>query len=399
MTSYQTIIPIVCALLFVAVKPALAEFEVSFVPCAIFDNEKVILNVKTYDGNLLGSNNGRGSVFTVQIKSDDILAEMDRVGICLDVDTEAKSGGFFVVEICVKRLAELGRQGTAYTYRAALFDEAEYASEQRRSINKLLDSAGRSNEAKVEIVDSIERYLGQISVNSMHPRDIDLLANIVEHFRRFPTFDNDEFLSMDLLGNPAPISALHPSDMAVGKIGGFVEVALTGEGTKKRTARRIEMHLAEHYIEYQQIDPGSYFPDIVDDEEQFFRALFGFAVALSGHVDTREGHNPILYQGKSPIRLFFEHCAGLARSDRGNLSQACLTASLDLQQLVKLDRPAISDARIVSSKIGDALYCKTAELDVTAPERTLLTTYYERSECAESERFFLSAKACFHDGG
>ncbi|MDE4191248.1 hypothetical protein [Phaeobacter gallaeciensis] len=394
--SYRQMLKIFLAMMLFAAEPVLAEFEVSFVPRAIFDKESLTLSVLTRDGRVLAREQGQGPVFNFDIKSEDLVAEIDRLGICFDLQIGADDGGFVVFKTCLEKLAELGREGKAYTYRASLFEEGEYASLERKRIRELMASAGPSNRLKDRIVEMFEHYLEQISMDAMHPQDIDLFANIVEHFRRYPSFDDGQYIAMDFIGNPAPISVLDASDTTIGKVRSFVEAALTKDKINENTVRKFESRLAQLYVEYLKVDPSSYVSSgLIDDEQQFFKALFGFALALAGHTGLREDEPPILYQGKSPVRLFFENCEGLARSGRNNLSQSCLIAAWELQQLVKMESVVVSDARTIASKIGNALDCRTAEPDSAEPTMHLLTTYYEHGGCAESGRFCFSAKACF----
>lgn len=346
------------AALFLMVEPARAEFQVSFVPIAIFDTETLTITISRRDGIPIGRATGSGTTFTFDIAADDLVNEIDQAGICFDVRVGTDGNGFVVVETCVEQLAELRQQGSAYIYRASLVPEIEYAATQRSQIRELIRGAGASIRTKIEILDSFESYLSLISVESMHSQDIDLFANLVEHFQRFPSFDNVDYISMDFLGNPASIRAIDASDGGVGKLASFIEVSLTGEHDNGRTAAR----LSELFVEYQKIDPRPYVSsDLIDSEEEFFKALFGFALALSGDVGVREGETTILYQGKSPILLYFERCEHLARLNEENLSQSCLSAAWQLQQLVNMQSVKISDARTIASKIGNTLDCGSTD--------------------------------------
>lgn len=379
------------AALILTAEPVRAEFQVNFVPIAIFDSETLTITISRRDGIPIGTAEGRGTTFTFDIAADDLVNEIDQAGICFDVRVGPDGNGFVVVETCVEQLAELKQQGSAYIYRASLVPEIEYAATQRSQIRELIRSAGASNRTKIEIIESFESYLNLIGVEAMHPQDIDLFANIVEHFRRFPSFDNVDFISMDFLGNPASIRAIDASDGGVGKLARFIEVSLASENGSSRAAAR----LSELFVEYQKIDPRPYVSsDLVDSEEEFYKALFGFALTLSGDVGVREDESTILYQGKSPILLYFERCERLARLNEENLSQSCLFAARELQQLVNMQGVEISDARTIASKIGNTLSCGTSDQNLAEGDILLLSAYFDRGNCAETERFCLSAKVC-----
>lgn len=391
---------LVHALLFtilIAPSSARAELSIEFVNMHVFDQADLHLDIVGLDGTPLASLSGNKTTFLDRgVRQHDVAKWLAGPGMCFELRGAQVATPHYVIKPCIDSIEDFKTQSAAYIYLAKLLSTAEYGNAMRRQIRNLTSERNCTNRIKADIDDLLTRYLDSLDPKWMSPEDINTYAQVIAYFRRCPTVDRYDYLSLDFLENPGVSRRLDQETSATGRLAEYVRQAVAEDPERDELRTRMR----ELYFEFQRLNPSPYRDLFYADtsEQSYFKALFGLALTLSAHTGAMTDSPPILNNGQSLIRNYFETCKFYAERERRDLSERCLSAAVELEQLIQIEKISVSESRTISSKIGDTLL-RASRCDLDDPAQppashALMRRFYARGGCDTEVNFCHSARQC-----